>query len=863
MQSFVLLICVAALPLFSAFLSLFMPLSSPPVQAKQVASGNSRHSTRARTWLSFPAASALFPPSAIIDLTDDNSTFFLARPAAFGPSLPSTGLSGQLWLGRGVGEEAPHQEPGFDITLARELGCSDISGWEPDDQESVTEIASGRAGKERRRDHGRRRPPSDADDHSNAGGKLQSAPVLDDSVRSAEDEMASPSPADGTDDYLHHPLPDSEIATSLHGAGSMQRDATSYLRASSLHADIQSLQESAEISGKVVLLSRGGCGFLEKAKWVQRRGGLALIVGDDTKRGGLVTMFARGDTSNISIPSVFTSYTTAHLLSSLLPPDHTPRKPSAKKNEAPRESATHDVNHGDHPQFTRPTSPPQATPALRPERAIPGTTGLHSIHRKPFDSRRPPSSGQLDWAHDKDGTPHSAASTPRKPAAPAGEVGKGPHNVAASSDKGAHDDKTVADDFEIGVQDWRDPDVARSNPPTPATYALDATLRKTEASVNKDAQAQRAASSPRGHVGQDQGQREVASYPGGVVTPGSGQYSDPMRNHALDQVATGSMVGDETAHQPSTEQWTGRLDWLGHGAEKKRSSGISHPTGPTSPSALEAAQRVAADGRREGEHEGLWVTLTPSTASSSPFFDTLLVLVVSPLVTLSVVYTLLVIRSKIRRRRWRAPKSVVDQLPVRTYQTLSTPAGLDPPRAPATDSASPSSPLLSSPPIAVASPPPRAPRASTMAGLAMARSWPPGPPGLSMAPQVEPKAVPAPAWVRPYAGRQVECVICLEEYVDGVSRVMSLPCGHEFHAECITPWLTIRRRTCPICKGDVVRSLAHCSALQHREHDRRHEADEAMEAADSDPERAASRPLLPVSSDRSPSPAAALEPSRS
>ena len=40
-------------------------------------------------------------------------------------------------------------------------------------------------------------------------------------------------------------------------------------------------------------------------------------------------------------------------------------------------------------------------------------------------------------------------------------------------------------------------------------------------------------------------------------------------------------------------------------------------------------------------------------------------------------------------------------------------------------------------------------------------------------------------WRRRYGGKQKECVVCLEEYVDGVSRVMSLPCGHEFHAECM------------------------------------------------------------------------------
>jgi hypothetical protein len=34
-------------------------------------------------------------------------------------------------------------------------------------------------------------------------------------------------------------------------------------------------------------------------------------------------------------------------------------------------------------------------------------------------------------------------------------------------------------------------------------------------------------------------------------------------------------------------------------------------------------------------------------------------------------------------------------------------------------------------------------------------------------------------------GRQVECAVCLEDYVDGVSKLMGLPCGHEFHVECM------------------------------------------------------------------------------
>lgn len=34
-------------------------------------------------------------------------------------------------------------------------------------------------------------------------------------------------------------------------------------------------------------------------------------------------------------------------------------------------------------------------------------------------------------------------------------------------------------------------------------------------------------------------------------------------------------------------------------------------------------------------------------------------------------------------------------------------------------------------------------------------------------------------------------------------QLRSLPCQHAFHAGCITPWLTQRQRTCPMCKDPI------------------------------------------------------------
>lgn len=47
---------------------------------------------------------------------------------------------------------------------------------------------------------------------------------------------------------------------------------------------------------------------------------------------------------------------------------------------------------------------------------------------------------------------------------------------------------------------------------------------------------------------------------------------------------------------------------------------------------------------------------------------------------------------------------------------------------------------------------------------------------------------------------QNQCTICIEDFVDGSSRVREMPCGHIFHPECIDPYLTERGTRCPNCQ---------------------------------------------------------------
>lgn len=408
------------------------------------------------------------------------------------------------------------------------------------------------------------------------------------------------------------------------------------------HADIQTLQESADISGKIVLLKRGGCGFLAKARWAQRRGGTAVIVGDNIRGEALIHMYAQGDASDLTIPAVFTSFTTAQILSSLVPPKSNPLKnPVHAKTQ------------------TGPAQPVPASQETKEKMSKPHTTGRRTV--------------------------------------PEGQ------------------------------------------------YAEPITSTRTEQQANS--------------------------------SKNSGRFSFLMRYLGLEGSLRSRPAPASTTtsrlYMPRNSQSKQRRRWLGGWLDDEYDLSTLPMAGFDPDDFL--------NGPSQGHHDGLWVTLSPTSMSSSPFFDTLLVLVVSPLVTLTVVYVLLIVRSRIRRRRWRAPKSIVDRLPVRTYHTISD-ASSTPSATPA--ATNPTTPLLQHPESRPSSRGSRrSHRKSTTASEEPTAST--SFRGNHTVSEEEKREAGLAEWRRRYGGRQKECVVCLEEYVDGVSQVMSLPCGHEFHAECM------------------------------------------------------------------------------
>ena len=741
------LVClgVIGLPTILTFLSLLRRHPRGQI-ATESTSDDAKGGVRAL--FSFHTPSTLFPPSAIISLTDDNSTFFLARPADFGPSLRANGLSGQLWIGSGFGDDTTGRGAAG-IGAEGELGCSDVPGWEDGGQLVRKDTSTDPNGKQ-------------------DGSEAKAIPGQPGKTPTVKEEDEDPAEGDGTDDHLHHPLPSSPGFRPPKSGESNQHPPADPGHPST-HADIQSLQEGAEISGKVVLLSRGGCGFLEKVKWAQRRGAAALIVGDHTRGGALITMYARGDTSNVTIPSLFTSHTTAHLLSSLIPPEipSDELEPGEGSATKPDKEGSKDRKNDDRPTFT-PISTPRSTsvPSSMSKRSKENVATLKAWQKKGVksswlgslfglndksgsteraeDSRRPPSSGRLDWFSEKltDESPKGKAVKSNKNEKPKSKDKAKTQSGSTSkeaSKAGLH--SSAGDDFVIGVQDWRDPDLVAAKP---SSHTKSTTTTRSSAPTPLASKAL--------YKGSEAGENNLeTAFQGGSITPGSGRYQKFGSKDESQDI--GKSAAKEDRVQPAK-----------------------------STTSLEPALSATETQGSDEEHEGLWVTLTPTTMSTSPFFDTLLVLVVSPLITLTVVYALLLLRSRIRRRRWRAPKSVVDRLPIRTYHTMSCTSTTSSSRAATPHSSSPTSPLLYSSPRSVTAR--TRPRSATASGIEATASASVDHSTSGTMSQQEKRTVPNKP-KKSYRGKQVECVVCLEEYIDGESRVMSLPCGHEFHAECM------------------------------------------------------------------------------
>ncbi|KAF9183732.1 E3 ubiquitin-protein ligase rnf13 [Haplosporangium sp. Z 767] len=59
----------------------------------------------------------------------------------------------------------------------------------------------------------------------------------------------------------------------------------------------------------------------------------------------------------------------------------------------------------------------------------------------------------------------------------------------------------------------------------------------------------------------------------------------------------------------------------------------------------------------------------------------------------------------------------------------------------------------------------------------------------------------------PRDGPEDLCSICLSGYVAD-DRLRILPCGHEYHAECIDIWLIHKSTQCPLCKRELLNDIS-------------------------------------------------------
>ncbi|XP_072231499.1 E3 ubiquitin-protein ligase RNF43 isoform X2 [Leuresthes tenuis] len=59
------------------------------------------------------------------------------------------------------------------------------------------------------------------------------------------------------------------------------------------------------------------------------------------------------------------------------------------------------------------------------------------------------------------------------------------------------------------------------------------------------------------------------------------------------------------------------------------------------------------------------------------------------------------------------------------------------------------------------------------------------------------------------------CAICLEEFQDG-QHLRIISCAHEFHKDCVDPWL-LQHRTCPLCMHNIMGSERQLQRNRHQQ----------------------------------------------
>mmetsp|Transcript_28281 Transcript_28281/g.77626 ORF Transcript_28281/g.77626 Transcript_28281/m.77626 type:complete len:515 (+) Transcript_28281:211-1755(+) len=66
-----------------------------------------------------------------------------------------------------------------------------------------------------------------------------------------------------------------------------------------------------------------------------------------------------------------------------------------------------------------------------------------------------------------------------------------------------------------------------------------------------------------------------------------------------------------------------------------------------------------------------------------------------------------------------------------------------------------------------------------------------------------------------------QCPICLDDMDESLpmESTLKLPCGHDFHTDCIVPWLTERQSKCPLCKFDVYAHVQEKAEVDPRDDD--------------------------------------------